>query len=379
MEGVLVQVDTQLVIIQPTSFCNINCRYCYLPHRASTRRISPETLSQIFKVLFSSPLVSDDILFVWHAGEPLILPISFYERAFELQRRWNVNGLRVSNAFQTNATLITQTWCQFFRTYDAHVGVSLDGPRHMHDANRVDKIGRGTFDRVMRGIELLRLNHVNYSVIAVVTKDSVQYPEDFWEFFANLHPAHLGLNPEEAEGVNVWASLRTEEDIQHYKEFLKRLLELNEQSPNPLSIREVDMFMKHILLGTSRTYVQMNVPMSILSFDCDGNISTFAPELLTMSHHIYKDFIFGNVFEGTLEDICSHPKFVEVNAQIQQGVARCRETCDYFAFCGGGSPSNKLHENGTFDSTETTACRLRIKVTTDVLLEHLETKYYLVP
>lgn len=96
-----------------------------------------------------------------------------------------------------------------------------------------------------------------------------------------------------------------------------------------------------------------------------------------MTHPHYGDFLFGNVFTNTLTDIYTNPKFQQANADIQRGVQRCKETCSYFGVCGGGSPSNKLHENGTFDSTETMACRLQIKVPTDAVLEHMERKYHL--
>ncbi len=368
-------MKTQIVIIQPTSFCNINCRYCYLPSRTLPTRISIETLSRIFRVFLSSSLVSDEVMFVWHAGEPLVLPIGFYQRAFELQRQWNINNVRITNSFQTNATLVTQKWCQFFKAYAVNVGVSLDGPKYIHDVQRVDKLGRGTFDRIMHGIEILRTNDIDYSVIAVVTKESVQRPDDFWQFFSDLHPAILGLNPEEMEGVNKSPSLQVQEDIECYKQFFKRLLVLNEESRNLLKIREVSHFTHQILSNSVHAFSQTNIPTAILSFDHDGNVSTFSPELLTMSHPEYSTFAFGNVFDEPLESIFEHPKFLEINAQIQRGVARCKETCEYFAFCGGGAPSNKLSENGTFDSTETVTCRLKVKVTVDALLEFMEDKY----
>src|SRR5215471_1635611 len=103
---------TQLVLIQATSFCNLNCQYCYLPDRALTRRIKLETVERIFQRLFASPFLSNEVLFLWHAGEPLTLPRSFYEQAFELQKRWNEKKLKISNAFQTNGTLINQKWCE---------------------------------------------------------------------------------------------------------------------------------------------------------------------------------------------------------------------------------------------------------------------------
>jgi uncharacterized protein len=371
-------MKTQLVVIQPTPFCNINCRYCYLPHRSVTKRISPETLSRIFKLLFSSPFVSDDITIVWHAGEPLVLPISFYTQAFGLIRNWNIREVHVKNSFQTNATLITQDWCDFFKQYRVQVGISLDGPKYIHDASRVDRAGKGTFDRVLRGISLLQENAIPFSVIAVITKASVSYPDELWKFFMDLHPKRLGFNAEEIEGIHKQSSLQTDEDIHRYQCFFKRILELSNTSRSVISVREVESLLGHLQHDSLDTRSQTNTPLSILSFDCYGNISTFSPELLTMTHPSYKSFIFGNVFEGTLEDVLTNPNFVSVNVEIQEGVSRCQQSCNYFLFCGGGCPSNKVSEHGTFASTETIACRLKIKATADALMEHLEANYHIV-
>lgn len=339
-----------------------------------------ETLEQIFKSLFASPFVEDEILFLWHASEPLVLPPSFYEQAFQLQQRWNQKQVRVANAFQTNATLITQKWIEFFRKHSIHVGVSLDGPQEIHDANRKDRADRGTYERAMRGIELLRANDIPYTIIAVITSASLQQPDQLWKFFAELRPQRLGLNPEEIEGANTSSSLDKSDAVEQYRAFFQRLLTLNEQSQRPLVIREVENLMELILSSelspTLRS--QTNEPLAILSFDCDGNFSTFSPELLTMSSYPeYGNFLFGNVFEHSLEDIYTNPYFQKAQEHIQRGVKQCKETCPYFATCGGGFPSNKLFENGTFVSTETLACRLKIQVPVDVLLERLEDKYYL--
>jgi uncharacterized protein len=371
-------LHAQLVVIQPTSFCNLDCRYCYLPNRTAARRISPETLEQIFKVLFASSFIADEILFLWHASEPLVLPTSFYTRAFQLQEKWNHKRVRIANAFQTNATLITQKWCQFFKTHNIHVGVSLDGPQPIHDANRVDRAGKGTFERTMRGIELLHLNNIPHAVISVVTSASVHQPDQFWQFFSQLNLVSLGLNPEEKEGINTSSTLWTDEDVGRYRNFLKRLLTMNELSQHPIAIREVENLENLIHASPQPIYVQQStIPLVIISFDCDGNFSTFSPELLTMHHAEYGDFLFGNVFENSLEDIFTNAKFQQVQKDIQHGIEQCEESCAYFSVCGGGSPSNKLSEHGTFNCTETIACRLQIQVPTDVVLEYLEEKYYI--
>jgi uncharacterized protein len=336
-----------------------------------------ETLNRIFQCLFSSSFLSGEVLFLWHAGEPLTLPMSFYEQAFALQQSWNERGITITNALQTNATLITEKWCEFFKAHDVHVGVSLDGPQAMHDAHRVDRTGKGTFARSMRGVKLLESNHIAYTVISVITSTSVREPALFWRFFSELHPLSIGLNPEEVEGVNETSSLHSEQHALLYRDFVRQLLAFQEHDPGAPSLREFDKLKLLLQTNSLALQAQTNTPMAILNFDCEGNFSTFSPELLSMTHPRYGDFLFGNVFTDSLVDMEAHPKFQQVNADIQRGVQRCKETCSYFAVCGGGSPSNKLYENGTFDSTQTLACRLQIQAATDAVLAHMEEKYYL--
>jgi uncharacterized protein len=308
-----------------------------------------------------------------------MLPPSFYEEAFQIMQQWNTKGVCVTHSFQTNGTRITQQWCDFFKKHNMQIGVSIDGPKSIHDANRVDWAGKGTFDRVLRGLTLLRDNQQPFSIIAVVTRNSVYRADELWQFFKELCPIRLGLNPEEADGANKQSSLHTDEDIHAYREFFARILELAAQEQEPLLIRESESLMASIKLGSLLSRSQTSVPMTIISFDSEGNISTFSPELLTMTHADYGDFIFGNVFRDTLEDILKEPKFIKVNREIQRGVLKCLQSCPYFMFCGGGNPSNKLSENGTFDCTETRACQLRIKTATEAMIGRLEKQYQVLP
>src|SRR5579864_5293540 len=131
-------IKTQKFIIQPTSFCNLNCRYCYLPNRLSTKRIDMHTLSRILSTIFSSSLISDSVEIVWHAGEPMTLPIRFYDEAFQLIVQHNTRKIPITVTFQTNGTRITQQWCDFINDHHARISISLDGPQHFHDINRVD-------------------------------------------------------------------------------------------------------------------------------------------------------------------------------------------------------------------------------------------------
>lgn len=366
---------TQEFIIQPTSFCNINCDYCYLPHRWVKRRMSSNTLSLVFQAIFSSSLIADRVRIVWHAGEPMTLPIRFYEEAFQFIEQHNSRNIPVTFVFQTNGTHITQRWCDFINARQIDISISLDGPQSIHDAHRVDRAGRGTFARIMQNIDLLQANGISPTMLMVLTRETLAYPDAIWQFLLERGIRSVSFLLEEALGAVQEVPLNTQDDLENYRAFLQRILALRETCPCPPSIREIDRLIERITTSEHQVCSQANTPLAVISFDCDGNISTLSPELLTLSHPRYVHFLFGNVYQNRLEDMLSHPSFQHINAEVQHGVAMCKETCEYFVFCGGGSPVNKLSETGTFAATETTHCRLKIKTTTEVVIEHLQKSY----
>ena len=166
----------ELLVLQPTPFCNINCSYCYLLYRSSKAVVSSETLVNLFSQIFASGWVRDCLSVVWHAGEPPVLPVEFYRHAFRTIDRLKPADLAVSHAFQTNGTLINHEWCAFFAEEQVNVGVSVDGPRQFHDLNRLTRAGRGTFDRTVAGIRLLRRTGVPFHVISVLSSASMAAP-----------------------------------------------------------------------------------------------------------------------------------------------------------------------------------------------------------
>ncbi len=155
---------TRLLVIQPTPFCNISCTYCYLPDRNSKSVVDYATLWNLFSQLFAAGWARDRLDVVWHAGEPMVLPIEFYEEATKLIERMRPRNVEVSQHLQTNGTLINDAWCEFFLRERIRVGVSIDGPRHFNDRYRVTRSGRGTFDKTIAGIRLLRQHKVPFHV-----------------------------------------------------------------------------------------------------------------------------------------------------------------------------------------------------------------------
>lgn len=371
--------ETQVVVLQPTPFCNIDCRYCYLSGRSVYQVMTPAVLRRILEELFSTSFLADRVVLLWHAGEPLTVPLNFYRQTLSLIQEFNTRGVKVIPSLQTNGMLITQQWCDFLKQHQVHVGVSLDGPQHIHDQSRVDRAGRGTFERTMRGIRLLQQNGIEPSIIMVLTSYALDYPDEIWQFFSDHHLTNLAFNVEEVNGAHTRSSLNTGGEIkERYKRFLRRFLELRDRCEgSPPFIREIDPF-----LGLSQTLTdslrsQTSVAGAIVSFDSVGNVSTFASELLTMKHPHYGDFLLGNVFDGPLEDLFAGAKHLAIQEEIQRGVVRCQQSCHYFDFCGGGSPANKFSEHGTLDATETLYCKLKIQATIDVMLEHEEQRYHL--
>lgn len=127
---------TRLLVLQPTSLCNLDCSYCYVPDRRSGTIMSRETLEATLRLFLTSALVGNALTILWHAGEPLAAGLGFYREAARLIRACNTRAIGVIQSIQTNATLLNQEWGSFFRDEGFDVGVSVDGPAHVHDFHR---------------------------------------------------------------------------------------------------------------------------------------------------------------------------------------------------------------------------------------------------
>jgi uncharacterized protein len=364
----------QLLVVQPTPFCNIDCRYCYLPDRSSKAVVAEATLANLFVQVFESGWAEDGLNVVWHAGEPLVLPIDFYRRAFRLIDRLKPPELTVTHAFQTNGTLIDDAWCGFFADERVNVGVSVDGPQRLHDINRVTRAGGGTFERTITGIRRLRANAVPFHVISVLSAESLAAPQEMFDFYVSEGIEQVCFNVEESEGDHVSASFAEADAADAYYHFLRDFWRLAAAAPGKFSfIREIDDATRQVLRPKESVYFnQLVEPFAITSMDWQGNVATFSPELLGLKNAAYDDFILGNVNRDRLTEMAETPVLKRMLSDIGAGVELCRQNCEYFSVCGGGEPVNKLAENGTFISAETTYCRMTKMRATDLVLDLLD-------
>ena len=364
-----------LIVLQPTTFCNIDCRYCYLPDRLQTNRMSLDVVRRIASEVLSSDLVEAPVAFLWHLGEPLAAPLTFYEAAFAEIDRINRDYQReYIHSFQTNATLLNEQWIDLIKKHQIRVGISLDGPAFIHDRQRITRNGKGTHAAVLRGIGLLQAADLPFSIITVLTDFTLDYPDEFFQFLLDRGINDVGFNIDEIEGIHATTSFSDNSSVQRYQSFLARLTDLTERQQGTVKIREVWTNLRTLALGSTEPYNTTNQPRRILNFDAAGNFSTFCPELVAAKSDKYGDFIMGNILKNSLADLEQNPVFQKVHQEIEAGINACKASCSYWNFCGGGSPSNKFFEHGRFDVTETTTCRVHKQATVDFLVNYLETK-----
>ncbi len=370
--------QTQLLVLQPTPFCNIDCSYCYLPERSATHRMSLHTVRQAALRLREDGLDGPDLTVVWHAGEPLVMPVSFYEDAFGTIE--SVLGRPVLHSLQTNATLIDDDWCRFFLRRGVRVGVSVDGPAALHDRHRRTRQGQGTHAQVLRGLALLRAHAVPCHAIAVVTRETLADADTFFDFFAEQGITDVGCNFDEAEGGHAASSLAGAGAEADHAAFLQRLLQRSLQSDGRVVVRELAAAYRLVaeplphyhFAGQHWPRNAQVMPFALLSVAWNGDFSTFSPELLGQRSAPYADFVLGNVHRDSYLQQADTPAFQRLWRAVAEGVQACSRSCAYFSYCGGGAPANKLYENGSFASAETLYCRSMVQRPFDVVLHSLE-------
>jgi len=175
------------VLAKPTgAICNLDCSYCFFLSKEALYpgdrfRMSDELLERYIRQLLESH-TTPEVTIAWQGGEPTLMGVDFFRRAVETAERHRRPGQRIHHTIQTNGTLLTDEWCELLAEHRFLVGISIDGPRHLHDAYRVDKRGAPTFDKVMRGLELLVRHGVDWNVLATVHAANQDHPLEVYRF-----------------------------------------------------------------------------------------------------------------------------------------------------------------------------------------------------
>lgn len=334
------------LILQPTTLCNLNCAYCYLPDR-KTQRLMSKAVSDscAASVVEQSATTSVDV--VWHGGEPTTTPIAHFTSLLESFEPLRRTG-RARHYIQTNGTLLTAAWADLFLRYDVRVGISVDGPEAAN-TDRVDWAGHESWQRTMRGARLLGARGIPFSVICVVTPETIDRADNLADFFAGLGCESVGFNLEEQEGSD-----RPEIDEDAAYRFWHRLVE-RRMHGSLLRVRELDRLADYLgLAGAAETDVVFD-PIPTVAYN--GQTVLLSPELLGIEDPSYGDFIAGNVLSQTLPAMIAASSGLRYVREFDRALRDCATDCDFFAFCRGAQAGNRYFELGTFAATETTYCR----------------------
>jgi uncharacterized protein len=370
--------DTKLLVIQPTSFCNLNCKYCYVPDRRNSAQMNVEVLEKAIKCLFRDKTQGEvDILY--HAGEPMSVGINFYEEALRIITENKPPELIVTNVIQTNGTLINDNWCQFFIKNNFKVGVSIDGPEFLHDLNRINWSNSGSFNKALNGFKLLKKYGINSGVLTVITSKHLENPDELIKFYLENEITDVGFNIEEIENNNQISSLGDIIDLKKdkYSNFMSRVFDLVLENGNLIKIREIADIIQ--MLYSKQTDHNYNTnplesrDLAIVTIQRNGDISTYCPEFAGSKSQEYNNFIIGNVLEiDKLSDVKNNLNYQKIKKHYDQRKKLCKSQCKYYSVCGSAFLSNSYFESGSLLATENIACILQKQELSEVILAKLK-------
>jgi uncharacterized protein len=390
----------ELIVLQGTSFCNLNCTYCDLSAESRRKKtvMDPHLTGRMFTQLFESRRLAPEVMVIWHSGEPLTLPPSYYDEAIggilSLQEKSGANDTVLTFGIQTNGVLIDDDWCRFFKRHEKHLdlGVSCDGPNELHDLYRVNWNDRTTHLQTVRGMDLLASYGIKYKIIAVVTGRTLSQPDEFFRFFFDRREQLSGFHFNiVADGKSPHPGLAYSAlDRSSYYAFYKRLIELNREvqaAGHEFDIVNFSQGISRILAlhdeGAPVFYDQGTAPLKSISLDAHGNVTTFyaglAIDVLPDAYGDGKGLSLGNILDTTFEDMVESDKLQRIMRDFAISRHACQASCEYFSVCSGGYEILKKQSFGTFDAAETDECVIHVKTLVDALLDdinhHLESQH----
>jgi len=342
------------VMLKPVgSACNLNCTYCYYLEKehlypSAKSQLMSEILLERFTEQYINSQTQNEILFTWHGGEALLRPISFYKKALELQKKYG-RGRKIDNVLQTNGTLLTDAWCEFFKENNFLIGISIDGPQDFHDEYRRNKGDLPTFVKVMKGINLLKKHGVEFNAMAVVNEYNADYPVEFYRFFKEIGVKYIQFAPI-VERINVQGNGLK---LTHPEE---KEAELAEFSVSPIQWGKflVGLFDEWIKEDVGKIFIQMfdstlanwvgeQPGVCTLAKHCGhAGVMEFNGDVYSCDHYVFPEYKLGNINTDSLASMMYSEKQLKFGTDKHDTLPRqCRE-CEFLFACNGECPKNRF-------------------------------------
>lgn len=328
------------VMLKPSgAACNLDCHYCfYLPKEALypgvPSRMSEEVLETFTRDYLQSQ-TAPEVHFTWQGGEPTLLGLGFFRRALELQRRYAPPGVTVYNSLQTNGVLLDEEWCRFLKENRFLVGLSLDGPKDLHDAYRVDKRQRPTFDRVYRALKLLQKHRVDVNVLCVVHRANSQHPQRVYRFFRREGVQFIqfipAVEPTPDGGVTEWTV-----PARAWGEFLCAVFdEWVRRDVGRVFVQHFDVALEAWLGLEPSICVHARTCGNCLAMERNG-------DLFSCDHYVSPDYFLGNIREVPLAQMVASPFQRQFGRDKWERLPTTCRRCEVLFVCHGGCPKDRF-------------------------------------
>ncbi len=334
---------------KPTgSACNLRCHYCFFLKKeklypGSAFRMPDDVHEAYIRQILEAHNVPD-VTIAWQGGEPTLMGLDFFRRSIELQKRYRKPGTRIENTFQTNGILLDDEWCRFFHENRFLIGLSLDGPKELHDFYRKDKGGRGTFDRVFKAARLLQKRQVEFNVLCTVNSKNADHPLEVYRFFRDDLDAHYIQFIPIVERDN-------ESGCQEGDKVTDRSVR-----PDQWGRFLIEIFDEWVERDVGKTFV-LNFDGALAGWlDMAGTVCIFGPtcglgmalehngDLYSCDHFVEPKYRLGNILRTPMIELVASEKQLRFGQDKRNTLPRyCRE-CDVLHICNGECPKNRLIE-----------------------------------
>ena len=346
------------VMLKPAgAHCNLACKYCYYLeknnlYQNSNRHLMSDEMLEQFTREYIEAQTMPQVLFTWHGGEPLMRSIDFYKKALALQKKY-AHGKQIDNVIQTNGTLLTDEWCEFFAQNHWLVGISIDGPQEYHDHYRVTPAGKPSWEKVMQGISLLKKHRVEWNAMAVVNAYNAEHPLEFYHFFRDNGCQYLQFTPiverlTEHEDGRTLASLADDREIP-----LADASVTPEQWGNFLCTI-FDDWVRH---DVGKTFVEifdctlanwMGVLPGICAYskECGhAGVMEHNGDVYSCDHFVFPEYKLGNIRDQSLIDMLYGEKQQAFSRLKHTSLPRQCKECDMEFACHGECPKNRFEKD----------------------------------